>query len=103
MTTDHWTSLANENYSAVTLHLIDDFQVKSIVLSCRKHEGGATIEEMQSQLVDGMASWALQKELFVAVVTDTAANMNAFGVIIWHKASLLCRPHATANCNSIFW
>ena len=52
---------------------IDSFQqLKSIVLSCHKHEGGATVKEMQAQLTDDLKSWVLQKELLVVIVTDTA-------------------------------
>jgi len=80
LTTDHWTSLANENYSAVTLHLIDSFQFKAIVLSCHKHEGCAAVEKIQAQLTDDLRSWVLQKELLMAIVTDTAAKMNALGM-----------------------
>jgi hypothetical protein len=42
LTADHWTSLANENYGAITLHLIVDFERKTYVLSCAKHENGAS-------------------------------------------------------------
>jgi hypothetical protein len=26
LTSDHWTSIANENYAALTLHLIEEFK-----------------------------------------------------------------------------
>lgn len=48
VTTDHWTSKANENYGAMTLHVInEEFQLKTFVLSCRKHENGACAEELK--------------------------------------------------------
>ena len=50
-TCDHWTSLANENYGALTLHLIDDFQLKTFVMSCVKHENGTTAVEVEGQLM----------------------------------------------------
>ena len=50
-TIDHWTSLANENYGAVTCHLIDDdFKPKAYVLSCMKHENGSSARAMEQQL-----------------------------------------------------
>jgi hypothetical protein len=40
VTTDHWTSISNDNYGAVTLHFINDFKVTTIVLSFEKHKRG---------------------------------------------------------------
>jgi hypothetical protein len=37
LTTDHWSALANENYGAVTLHFIKEFELKTFSLSCTKH------------------------------------------------------------------
>jgi hypothetical protein len=42
LTADHWTLLANENYGAITLHLIVDFELKTHVLSCAKHKNGSS-------------------------------------------------------------
>ena len=47
ITCDHWTSLANENYGALTLHLIDEFHLKTFVMSCVKHENGTTAVEVE--------------------------------------------------------
>jgi len=78
-TTDHWTSLANDNYGAITLHCIKEFELKTFILSCTKHENGASAEEMVNQLVHDMEIWGLEKDYFMAAVTDSASNMNAFG------------------------
>jgi hypothetical protein len=42
LTTDHWTSLAMENYVAYTIHFINNFELKSYVLCCSKHDDEAT-------------------------------------------------------------
>lgn len=81
-TCDHWTSLANENYGALTLHLIDDFQLKTFVMSCVKHENGTTAVEVEGQLMRDLNQWELQQKHLICCVTDTAANMNAFGTSI---------------------
>ena len=85
MTLDHWTSLANENYAALTLHTIHQFELKQLTLSCCKHEGGSTAAEMDDQLMQDLASWTLSEDLFVALVTDTAANMNKLGQLVEEK------------------
>jgi hypothetical protein len=82
LTLDHWTSAANENYAALTLHTIHDFQLKRMVLSCVKHDNGSTAAEMDEQLVADLATWGLQPSHFVALVTDTASNMNCLGRLL---------------------
>jgi hypothetical protein len=90
LTTDHWTSVANENYGAVTLHFIKEFELKTFILSCTKHENDASAEEMVNQLVCDMDIWGLENIFFMAVVTDSASNMSAFGRTIegWHANHL---------------
>jgi len=79
LTADHWTSLANENFGAITLHFIANFELKTHVLSCTKHENGASAREMEHQLVSDMHNWELERDFFIGIVTDTAANMNSLG------------------------
>jgi hypothetical protein len=43
-----------------------------------KHENGASAEEMEVQLRSDMVTWELYNDSFMAIVTDSAANMNAF-------------------------
>lgn len=98
ITCDHWTSMAQDNYGALTLHVIDDFCLKTFVLSCVKHANGTSAAEVEAQLVTDLTAWGLEKRNFIAAVTDTASNMNAFGVSIssWRDAGLL-RHHYCAD------
>jgi hypothetical protein len=50
ITVDHWASIANENYGAITLHFIQNFELQTIVLSFMKHQGGCSGEELAHQL-----------------------------------------------------
>ena len=93
LTADHWTSLANENYGALTIHFIKDFELKAFVLSCVKHENGASAEEMEAQLVSDMNAWELHRDLFIAIVTDSAANMNLVGKQIERWNAKYVRHH----------
>lgn len=98
ITCDHWTSAAQENYGALTLHLIHNFELKTFVLSCMKHPNGTCATEVEAQLVTDLNSWCLEKRRFFAAVTDTASNMNAFGASIssWREAVFL-RHHYCAD------
>jgi len=99
VTLDHWTSLAMENYGAITIHTIDNFQLFSFVLSCTKHPNGCTAAEMENQLLLDLKYWDLDKNLFFACVTDSASNMNSFGqkIVSWDDAPFLrhyyCADH----------
>jgi hypothetical protein len=64
VTCDHWTSMPQENYGALTLHLIDNFQLKTFVLCCRKHPNGASAAELESQLTSDLGTWGLEKNSF---------------------------------------
>jgi hypothetical protein len=79
------------NYGAITLHLIDDFKLKSFVLSCVKHENGCSGAETEQQLSSDLTSWDLDKSFFISLVTDTASNMNQLGerVCRWREATQL--------------
>jgi hypothetical protein len=98
ITMDHWTSLATDNYGAITLHVIDDFKLITFVLSCVKHDNGCTASEMEHQLLLDMEQWGLDKK-FVSCITDSASNMNSFGEKIdkWIDAPILrhyyCADH----------
>ncbi len=59
--------------------MIVNFELKTYVLSCAKHENGATAKEIENQLVSDMHSWELEKVLFIGLATDTAAIMNSLG------------------------
>ncbi len=55
ITTDHWTSSAQENYGSIILHLTHVFELKSFVLSCMKHKNGCSAIEMENQLASDLA------------------------------------------------
>jgi len=83
ITVDHWTSTANDNYGAITLHYIQNFELRTIILSFMKHRGGCTGEELANQLMVSLGSWGLNiKKQLVAIVSDTCSNMNKFGMIV---------------------
>jgi len=83
ITVDHWTSMANDNYGAITLHFINNFKLHTIILSFMKHQGGCSGEELANQLYTSLGSWGLNiKEQLIAVVSDSCSNMNRFGMIV---------------------
>jgi hypothetical protein len=87
---DHWTSLATENYGAITLHIIDDFKLCAFVLSCVKHENGCTAKEIEHQLLAELESRGLEKNFFIFIcyITDSASHMNSLGAMLdrWRDA-----------------
>jgi len=48
-------------------------------LNCTNHKNGASAEKMVNQLLCDMDAWGLEKDYFMAAVTESDSNMNAFG------------------------
>jgi hypothetical protein len=91
ITCDHRTSLAQEIYGAFALHIINNFQLKTFVMSGTKHENGSKAEEVDDQLLFDMNIWRHESRNFIDCVADTAANANSFGIIdsAWEDALFL--------------
>ena len=93
------TKMANTREdAALTLHTIENFVLKSLTLSCLKHEGGSTASEMDDQLSDDLDLWGLSADKFVAMVTDTASNMTKLGRLAEEKFPNTV-PHYCADHN----
>jgi len=97
ITVDHWTSImANENYGALTLHFIYQFELHTIILSFMKHQGGCLGEELANQLYTLLQYWGLDmKKDLVAIVSDSCSNINKLGMIACHDHNV--QNHYCAN------
>ena len=93
LTTDRWTSCANETYMAATLHYIDEaWTLRSLTLNCTPHTGETTGVLTKKLLKEAWESYNLEERHLVAVVADTAANMTAAGRL--YSAPLIyCAAH----------
>lgn len=80
ITTDHWTSVANVSYLAATVHFIDEnWELISFTLSCKEHSGSAKAPDVLRELKKVWESFGISAESLMAVVSDTAPVMAAFG------------------------
>lgn len=87
LTSDHWTSIKNENFMATTCHWIStDWELYSVTLSCEIHKGSQAAPDIVTALDAARASYKLDANKLIATVTDTAPNMNAAG-------RMLDKPH----------
>ena len=74
ITTDQWTSRANEGYTTVTCHYTkDDWTLASPVLATRSSGERHTGENMAEELVEIFNEFGISKKV-TAVVTDNAKN-----------------------------
>ena len=77
LTTDSWTSICTENYTAVTAHYVTaDFCLGSCLLECIRYTERHTADNLCTELHRVITEWSLEQKL-VAVVTDNAANVTA--------------------------
>ena len=91
MTTDGWTSRQNCSYFGFTFHYInEDWELINIPLGIEHHVGQTTAPDHLVDLSLQLDRYGLKWSNLVAVVTDTAAVMNAFGRLIEGSASV---PH----------
>ena len=83
ITTDHWTSIGNESYLAITAHWISsDWNLHCTTLCCTHHPlVSETALEIARVVREGWEAFDIDADSIVAIVSDTAANMNAAGIL----------------------
>ena len=80
VTTDAWTSAANQSYYAYTLHFIDDsWTLRAITLDCKYHMGQSKAENVIEDIQRSLSEYSLDRKNLVCVVTDTEATMVKVG------------------------
>jgi len=96
-TADHWTSCANENYSAFTIQYIDQsFVLRSCVLAVYLYEEATMASEfIVNDFIKKVNSWGLAASIQF-VVTDTQAKMSKAGQLLAQNhgiAHIYCLDH----------
>lgn len=92
LTTDCWTSAAQESYIAVTAHYFDpDFVIKSVLLECAPLPGSHTSINLSQELRRLLLEWKLTSKV-IMVVADNAKNIqNAIQEL--HLKKFGCMAH----------
>ena len=76
ITTDMWTSLANQAYMSVTAHFINaEFQLESVLLDTREFLEAHTASNIATELEAVLDEWDLSSLNIGAVVTDNGSNI----------------------------
>ena len=76
MTTDGWTSRANESYLSLTVHYIDkEWILQNHLLGTRHCPHPHTGENLAIELADMLKAWNLSVAQLSAATTDNAANI----------------------------
>ncbi len=81
VTTDGWTSVANDSYISYTAHYIDDaFVMRNMCLRVEYYPESHTGDHLACALTECLQNWIPQhaiREAMIFVITDNAANMKA--------------------------
>ena len=95
LTTDHWTSMNNETYGALTAHYIIDQDLKRCVLHFEVHHGTTKGDALFENLLNVFQSYEFDVSFITSVTTDTTGNMNTFGRRLEEKGviHLYCIDH----------
>ena len=76
VTTDGWTSRANESYLSLTVHYIDkEWILQNHLLETRHCPQSHTGENLATELEDMLKAWNLSVAQLSAATTDNAANI----------------------------
>jgi len=76
LTTDTWTSLKHESYTAITVHFIDEnCKLNSHLLSCFKFSEKHTSENLKTSLLEITENWGIHNKI-VACTSDNSANIS---------------------------
>lgn len=100
LTTDIWTSEANDSFLSLTLHYLNsDFQPKMVVLDCLPFNEEHTAENILSLIDAKLHPYQLSEKIH-CFVRDNAANMvGAFNLSSWTHTG--CFLHILqVSCNS---
>lgn len=89
ITTDIWSSAANDSYISVTMHFITkDYQRKMAVLRALPYNESHTSESIRAKILQVVADWGLPKP--TAILRDSAANITKAFLDEW---ALSCFCH----------
>ena len=75
LTTDMWTSGANEGYFTLTAHFLDEWNLKNFVLATREMKERHTGTNIAAELSTVTKEFGIKSEDVTALVTDNASNM----------------------------
>ena len=74
VTVDLWTNRQMRSYIGITCHFIDNFQLQSTMLACRRFKGSHTAEIIHATFTEITTSFNLETKI-LTIVTDSASNM----------------------------
>lgn len=98
VTTDSWTSIINENYTAITVHYLleenDHLALKSHLIDCFSYSDRHTAENLTSLLRGKFEEFQISEKV-VCITSDNAANILAAvrnGAAVGNQAAVLHTP-----------
>ena len=75
LTSDMWSSRTCEPFMSVTVHFIQDWELKTACLQTSYFPQDHTGEHIAEALQDAIASWKLREKYLVAITTDNGSNI----------------------------
>ena len=94
ITTDCWTSVANESYLGITAHFFDSkFNLVSVMLDMPAIEKDETAESLSEQMTETFQNWCISSKI-KHITTDNAPNMKAMADSIPTVKHFPCFAHS---------
>ena len=77
LTTDIWSSLANDSYISITAHFLEGFERQNMMLSVASFNVSHTAENIAAKYEELQQIWGFDADLIFMVLRDNASNMKA--------------------------
>lgn len=77
LTSDIWSSRANDGYISVTVHFVKDWTVKNVCIAVRGFQESHSGDNIRQIILGILREFSLDASKMVAITTDRGANMVA--------------------------
>lgn len=94
LTIDEWKDLQLRSYLGVTVHFIENFEMKSTNIACEPLHDHHTGEYLSQMIINICADWGLSHDKIVCATTDNGANIvKAIEITFGRAKHIRCIAH----------
>ncbi|XP_053952389.1 E3 SUMO-protein ligase ZBED1-like [Anastrepha ludens] len=94
LTIDEWKDMQLRSFLGVTVHFIENFEMKSVNIACEPLHDNHTGEYLSEMVLNVCEDWGLSHDKIVSVTTDNGANMvKAIEITFGRAKHIRCLAH----------
>lgn len=94
LTIDEWKDMQLRSFLGVTVHFIENFEIKSMSIACEPLHDNHTGEYLSDMILKVCEDWGLPNEKIVSVTTDNGSNIvKAIEITFGRAKHIRCLAH----------